>query len=177
MVWCRRNGTSIRSQCTNHRRPHGRFFQPRLCSADRRAKKTKQEIIHRPHLVCDFEFINILELETFKDLPHQLTLTSFEFLRSVANGRSGSLSSLLTSSCGAACFSNAFANPLNFFSSACSCGSDSIFSIFSQNPRLAALAFTTLQRSDKFWTFLAQIRNILNCFKCGFRSFIEFVNL
>lgn len=139
---CRHSETSSQNRCINHRRRHGISFRQRLCFVDRQAKI-------------------IFKIKFQLDLADKLTFISFEFLSNVANGRSGSFSSLFVSSCiGAECFSKAFANPLNFFSSTCSNASVSIFSIFSQKPRQTAAAFNTFRFRAMLCTFLTQILSI-----------------
>lgn len=87
----------------------------------------------------DFVFW-IAELKVVRDVVDflekiaELTSINFEYLRRVANGKSGCFSSACTSF-GCECFSNAFANPLNLESPSGACSG---FSTLSQNPRVTA---------------------------------------
>lgn len=155
---CTRSGTSSRNRCINRRRQYGKSFRRQPCSADHRAKITR----------------NSLNKTSSRISTNQLTLISFEFLSSVANGKSGCSSFCwVSSTTGAECFSNAFAKPLSFFSSACSAGSFSFFSIFSQNPRLTTAVFTEDARRAKPWMLFAQIRSIWFAFDRFSHDFLE----
>lgn len=149
MVACIHNGTSSRSQCISRHQQCERSCLRRSCSLDHRAEWTQQN-----YYFTDFD-----------DEVIQLTSMSLEFLSKVAKGKSGFFSSLFVMNCCVEWLSKAFANPLNFLSTAGS-SSFSFFSILSQKALLTTLAFSALRWSVSPWILFAQLRSILEVIIC-----------